>query len=55
MTRTLQKVRFQLDDDIENIPHPPKAEEAEEDEEEDEGERTVSGLLRLEDERDSWF
>ncbi|KAJ9500483.1 hypothetical protein H2202_004278 [Exophiala xenobiotica] len=46
-TRTLH-VRFQLDDDDTKDPVPPEPEETS-------GERTISGLLRLEDERDSWF
>ncbi|KAJ9635583.1 hypothetical protein H2204_005757 [Knufia peltigerae] len=58
-TRTLrqQKVRFKLDDDdddVENDPNPPPPPQAEA-EEEEEGERSISGLLRFEDERDSWF
>ncbi len=45
MTRTTLHVRFQLDDDTKT---PAQAEETS-------GERKISGLLRLEDERDSWF
>ncbi|KIW10130.1 hypothetical protein PV08_11090 [Exophiala spinifera] len=59
-----RKVRFKLDDhdgdDTENDPipdHRHKTDELEEDDEEEEhkGQRTVSGLLRFEDDRHSWF